>query len=235
MERPYVICHMLTSIDGKVTGDFLFRDECSLATELYYGINRDYNADAYACGRITMEGSFSGGYYPDLSEYNGVNGDNSDHAAKYSKKFFAVAFDPHARLGWKNSVIEDEDIGYGDAHIIEVLTESVDPRFTAYLKEIGVSYIFAGKTEIDVKLALFKLRRIFGIEKLLLEGGSIINGAFEREGLVDEISLVVSPVIAAADDKPLFMNSTVLDFDLIEAKVHDNAVVWLNYKKIDRG
>ena len=24
MNRPYVICHMLSSIDGKVTGEFLF-------------------------------------------------------------------------------------------------------------------------------------------------------------------------------------------------------------------
>ena len=25
MNRPYIICHMVTSIDGKVTGDFLSR------------------------------------------------------------------------------------------------------------------------------------------------------------------------------------------------------------------
>ena len=29
INRPYIICHMMTSIDGKVTGDFLFRDECA--------------------------------------------------------------------------------------------------------------------------------------------------------------------------------------------------------------
>ena len=34
--RPYVICHMTTSIDGKVTGNFLFREECIPATEEYY-------------------------------------------------------------------------------------------------------------------------------------------------------------------------------------------------------
>lgn len=44
--------------------------------------------------------------------------------------------------------------------------------------ENGVSYIFAGKNDIDIKLALNKLYSIFGIKKLLLEGGSVINGAF---------------------------------------------------------
>ena len=34
--RPYIICHMVTSIDGKVTGEFLYRPEAEKATEIYY-------------------------------------------------------------------------------------------------------------------------------------------------------------------------------------------------------
>ncbi len=34
MNIPYIICHMLTSIDGKVTGDFLSQPICSKATDL---------------------------------------------------------------------------------------------------------------------------------------------------------------------------------------------------------
>ena len=231
MQRPYVICHMLTSIDGKVTGEFLFREECTASTEVYYEINRKYHADGYACGRVTMEGSFTGGYYPDLLKYDNINCHFEDYIAEYDKKFFAVSFDPHARLGWKKSVIEDVDPGYGDAHIIEVLTENVDPRFLCYLEDIGVSYIFAGKDTIDVDLALGKLYRHFGIEKLLLEGGSILNGAFAEAGLVDEISLVVAPVVASGTDKPLFMNSTVCDFSLVKAEKLGKGILWLNYKK----
>ena len=33
MNRPYIICHMVTSIDGKVTGDFLNRPGCEAVTE----------------------------------------------------------------------------------------------------------------------------------------------------------------------------------------------------------
>lgn len=69
MNRPYIICHMTTSIDGKVTGKFLNTPECEKAVDLYYQLNRDYKADAFACGRVTMEHSFTGGWYPDLSEY----------------------------------------------------------------------------------------------------------------------------------------------------------------------
>lgn len=55
--RPYVICHMTTSIDGKVTGDFLYREACAPAIEEYYRLNREIPAEAFACGRVTMEGS----------------------------------------------------------------------------------------------------------------------------------------------------------------------------------
>ena len=230
MDRPYVICHMLMSIDGKVTGEFLFRDECVSATDIYYEINREYRADAYACGRITMQGSFTGDYFPDLSNY-GNRFDKQDHVAEYDKKFFAVAFDPHARLGWKASVINDFDPGYGGAHIIEVLTENIDTRYTCYLRDIGISYIFAGKESIDVSLALGKLRELFGIEKLLLEGGSILNGAFASAGLVDEISLVVAPMVAATGDKPLFMNSLVADYTLSDCHTYEGGILHTKYKR----
>ena len=36
MNRPHIICHMVTSIDGKVTGDFLSQPECEKATDIYY-------------------------------------------------------------------------------------------------------------------------------------------------------------------------------------------------------
>lgn len=69
MNRPYVICHMLSSIDGKVTGDFLFLPNRTKASEIYYEINRNYKADAFACGRVTMEESFTKKWYPNLDEY----------------------------------------------------------------------------------------------------------------------------------------------------------------------
>ncbi len=55
MNKPRVICHMLTSLDGKVTGDFLGRPDVVDAVEEYYRINRELAADAYACGRITIQ------------------------------------------------------------------------------------------------------------------------------------------------------------------------------------
>lgn len=115
MNRPYIICHMTTSIDGKVTGEFLYLPESESAVEAYYEINRKYKADAYACGRVTMEGSFTGGFQPDLTAFADAKVERTDHIADTEAKYFAVAFDRKGRLGWTDSRIHDEDPGYDDA------------------------------------------------------------------------------------------------------------------------
>lgn len=231
MSRPYIICHMVTSIDGKVTGNFLFTPECANACEIYYDINRKLKCDGFICGRVTMEGSFTNGYYPDLSKFEPIC-DKVDFIPDNMTGFYAIAFDSKGKLGWKsNKIIDpDGDPGYDDAQIIEVLTKQVDEKYLAYLTEMKIPYIFAGETEIDVALALSKLKDIVGCKTLLLEGGSIINGAFQRADCIDELSLVVAPVVADKDDKPLFMNSTISNFKLTKSEsINENLV--LNYKK----
>lgn len=236
MERPYIVCHMVTSIDGKVTGDFLFRKECAEATELYYEINRNKKANGFICGRVTMEESFTKGYYPDLSKFE----PKSFHAEprdflpdkEHMSGFYAVAFDTNGKLGWEsNRIIDpDGDPGYDGALIVEVLSENVDKRYLAYLEAMEIPYIFAGKSAIDVKTALSKLYTLIGADTLLLEGGSVINGAFQRADAIDELSLVVAPVVAGADSKPLFTNSSISDFELLSADA-DNGGLYLSYKR----
>ena len=225
----------MTSIDGKVTGDFLFQNECSEATDIYYRINRERKANGFICGRVTMEESFTGGWYPDLSRYKPVRHDmdmKMDFIVDDLSGFYAIAFDTHGKLGWRsNKIIDpDGDPGYDGAQIIEVLSEDVDERYLGYLEAMEIPYIFAGEAAIDVELALFKLKTIIGCETLLLEGGSIINGAFERAGVVDELSLVVAPMIAGKDSKPLFMDSDIENFELLKVD-NENGNLVLNYKR----
>lgn len=230
---------MVCSIDSKVTGEFLYRPEAEDATQIYYEINRSYGnvargagkRYAFACGRITMEGSFTGGYYPDLTVYKDKEPSRSDYVADKNADFYAIAFDRHGRLGWKSGKIDDYDPGYDKAHIIEVLTEETADEYLSYLKDVGVSYIFAGKVDTDMDLALEKLKGLFGIELILLEGGSIINGAFAHDGLIDEISSVVAPTVSGVDGAPLFADATVCDFELHSVKQYENGVLHTVYKR----
>jgi riboflavin biosynthesis pyrimidine reductase len=79
------------------------------------------------------------------------------------------------------------------------LTEAVPNDHLAELRRDGISYIFAGRSEIDLALALEILADEFGIKRLLLEGGGGINGSFLSAGLINEISLIITPI---ADGNP---------------------------------
>lgn len=236
MNRPYILCHMVTSLDGKVTGDFLSRPECEQATEAYYEMNREYKAQGsggFICGRVTMEGSFTGGWYPDLTKYEPMKGDGAHYNDFWSDTqsgYYAIAFDPKGKLGWKEAFIDDYDPGYDKSQIIEVLTEQVDPRYLTYLQDKNISYFFAGKTEIDVSIALEILHDRLSPNFYVLEGGSIINGYFLSADCVDEISLVQAPIIADKDSKPLFMNGSLNGFELTETKANNGAFV-MRYKR----
>lgn len=189
MTMPYIICHMLESKDGLVTGSFLSEERCAKAAEEYYFIHSTFNANAFACGRVTMEGSFTHGFYPDLSEFQKKQVVRKDFISRKAP-FYAVAFDRKGRLGWKDHMIHDEDPGYDRAEIVEILcSDLVSDAYLAYLQKKGISYLFGGETELDLKLVCEKLSSLLNIELLLLEGGPVINGAFEKEGLIDEMSV----------------------------------------------
>lgn len=231
MNRPYIICHMVTSLDGKVTGEFLSHPSCAKATDIYYRLNRELHANGFICGRVTMEGSFTGGWYPTLDAYRCVE-ERRDYIGEAHSGFYAVAFDTNGKLGWKSNRIVDPDgdPGYDGAQIVEVLSEQVDGRYLGYLEAIHVPYIFAGKDKIDVPLALQKLKQFFDCSTLLLEGGSIINGAFARADAVDELSLVTAPVVADKAGLPLFSGADIADFALTDAREEGGNLV-LRYKR----
>ena len=194
MNKPYYILHMITSLDGKITGNFLSSEEGSALCEEYYRINREYKADGYLCGRITMQQSFAGDNEPDISSYKNTVENHEDYIAK-SHPYYAVAIDPHGRLNWQDSEIHDYDSGYDNAHIVEVLTKDIPKGYTNFLKSKGISYIFCGEKQIDAHLLGKKLLTLFGIKKLLIEGGGYTDTLFAKEDLIDELSIVVAPII----------------------------------------
>jgi len=83
----------------------------------------------------------------------------------------------------------------------------------ASLRSEGVSYIFIGKSQLDLALALDILNRELGVKRLLLEGGGGTNGAFLRAGLVDELNLVLCPAVDGATGAPSVFDSTEAETD----------------------
>lgn len=189
MNRPYVICHILSSLDGKINGPFMAAEAARVLGGEYGRIRTEMNADAWLYGTITVK-EFLNFREPVFRENARVP--EGDFVAGDDTKPYFVALDAKGELGWESGRFANK--GRSEAHVIEILTEAAPVSYRAYLRERGVSYILAGETELDCELAVEKLRRLFGIEKLLICGGGGLDWTFLRAGMVDELSLVLSPV-----------------------------------------
>ena len=186
MTRPRVICHMMASIDGRIVTDGwpISRE----VRQQYEIVHQSYAPDAWLCGRVTME-HFAAGVRADddlAREHDGAA--REDFIAPGDHRSFAIAIDARGRLRWNSGDID------GD-HVVAVMTERVSDDCLSALRERGVSYLLAGADTIDLPLALEKIATRLAIRTLMLEGGGGINGSMLRAGLVDEVSLMVAPVI----------------------------------------
>ncbi len=93
-----------------------------------------------------------------------------------------------------------------------------------------ISYIFAGKDKVNVKTSLVKLKKLFGIDKMVLQGGPTLDGAFITNDLIDAISIIICPCTANGG-VTLFTPSKYVEFKLIEFRELSNSNIWLHYIK----
>ena len=204
MNRPYIVYHMTTTMDGKINGAFLDQESIKPVTDFYYECHRQFKASGFLCGRVTMQESFTGDAAPDLTPFRGQTFPREDFLTRTDAAFYAVAIDSKGRLNWPADHITDEDPGYDGAHIIEVLCEEVDDAYLGFLRSKGISYIFAGTQTVDLSLAMSKLKELFHMESLLLEGGGITALGFAQADLIDEVSFLMVPITGESKAMGLF-------------------------------
>lgn len=201
----------------------------------YEKIHEHYGCKAWMCGRITMEENFTLGNTLDLTQENVPTIPRTDYVAEDDAKAYAIAVDPSGKLGWTRNFISEYNENWTGDHIVEVLTEQVSDAYLAHLKNLGKSYIFGGKEQLDFTVIMEKLKSLFSIDKLILEGGGVINGSLLNEGLIDELSVVMVPIAdGASGSLTLFETSSTLkqqpvNFFLKSVEQLDDGGLWITY------
>jgi riboflavin biosynthesis pyrimidine reductase len=225
-KRPRVVCHMMASLDGRIVTDGWPMSEAERGE--YEAVHETYEPDAWLVGRVTMERHFADDVRPAdavAREHDGPP--REDHVAPGDHDSFAISIDPRGKLVWRSGEID------GD-HIVVVCTERVSDDCLAGLRTAGVSYLLAGRNDLDLPLALEKLGALLGVRTLMLEGGGGINGSMLRAGLVDEVSLLVAPVAdgrvrtAALFDVGEEATPRRLALEGVERRAGD--MLWLRYR-----
>lgn len=224
--RPYVVCHMLASLDGRIEGSFFAEPKCSAALKEYGALRSTFNCTATLCGTTTAL-EFAGGEAEELPRPKQLL-TYADYRAPARERDYLVAVDARGRIGWRSGSFSRP--GRPEAHIIELLTEQAEPEYLEYLRERGISYIVAGGKRVDFKAALRRLHEMFGIDRIMLAGGGLINGALLDAGCVDELSVVLAPVIDGGDGAALFDRCGSAGLELIESQELGGGAVWLRYK-----
>ena len=224
--RPYVICHMLSSFDGKIDGAAL---KSVIPDGEYEATGAMLKGDAWVCGRTTMQQHFAE-KKSFVSKTNKPAGPQPVHVAQRAKSY-AVSIDTVGKLQWSDGDID------GD-HLICVVCEQVPEDYLAMLREKSISYIVTGKTSLDLVQAVNLLGEHFDIKRLLLEGGGHINGAFLEARLVDEVSLLMVPGIDGRHEIPAVFDGVspakkeAVALKLISVEQRKNDTIWIRYNVI---
>ena len=224
--KPYVICHMMSSIDGHALTDGWDRAFKKSAGDLYEKLAQTFKFDAWICGRVTMQEIAHGDDYPKGLAKEPVA--RTPYFARRDAETYAVAIDAHGKVAWKSN----EALG---SHVVAVLAETVADDYLAYLQSIGVSYCFGGKTDIDLSRVVQLLADELGAKRLIVEGGPHVSGSFVNAGLVDEVSVLILPLVDGRGEHPASFEVSGETWHaptyltLTSAEIQDGGGVWLRY------
>lgn len=231
--RPYIICHMVTSIDGRLHPSRFTPAAKGVSAEAlsehYETVAERFEAEGWIVGRKTMSEIAKGS---PRSIAGAPSLPRESYVGSRNGRNLAIAVAPSGRVHFGGD-------GIGDDHAVAVLGELVSDAYLAELREDGVSYVFAGPTGHDLPKAMEQLASVFGVKKLLLEGGGTINGAFLHHRLIDEFSTLISPAVDGVAG-----SDSIVDYRgpqgerpgagqalrLISCEMLEGGMVWLRHK-----
>ena len=96
MKRPYVICHILSALNGRISGPFMGTAAALPAAGAYGSLRAELESDAWLYGTTTTK-EFTGFQKPDLMEGAEASGTRpaaeEDFVAAHEEKFYYVSID----------------------------------------------------------------------------------------------------------------------------------------------
>jgi 2,5-diamino-6-(ribosylamino)-4(3H)-pyrimidinone 5'-phosphate reductase len=218
---PKVIIHNEISLDGSIKG---FNADVGT----YYKIAISYKPDIILVGSVTAR--------------SGVNRIPPEEKIHFKK--------PKIKRGDRRPywVIPDSrGILKGVLHVFRgfdyckdviILISSKTPSsYLKYLEQREYDYIVCGKDHIDYKEALGILAERYNSKTVLTDSGGKLNNILLEQGLVSEISVIISPVLVGSKGIDLFRDLNLpyeLKLKLLRNEVIDNNCLLLVYRVIKK-
>lgn len=239
MSKPRVTLHIYSSLDGRITGSFVESPKATFSADLFkkIGFNdkstNSFHFDGWIYGTNSSIDGFNNHISPDFEEHDPIP--QGDYITGLGAKRYYISIDPRGKIGWQKKT---ESYGGQKAVIIEILSEQTADDYKDFLRRRGIPYLIAGSKEINFPLMLQKLSKYYGLKNLMLGGGGILNWSFLSQGLVDEISIIMAPVIDGATNSARLFNSVYMNnahpiaFTPKKIQTYDDGTLWLRYEPI---
>ena len=225
--RPYIICHMMASLDGRIDCDMTEQID---DTNHYYEALDQLECPSVMEGKITLvKHSALPGFFQGTQPYK----DAGQQVYKaVEAEGYAIGIDTSGTLLWGDDTTEH----FGKP-LVMILSEWASQEYLDYLKSKHISYITTGCNGIDLPSAMETLRAVFSIERLAVVGGGNINGSMLDLGLIDEVSMMYGYGIdgrggmaAAFDGRPMDRKPVRLTFKSVEEQ---DGIVWMRYQVVN--
>lgn len=181
--RPYIISHMMMSVDGRIDCPMV----AQISGEEYYTALDSFGTSSKLSGRVTAALECPAVAEGTAEETGDAIGTESVNMAADSDEYTIVT-DTRGCLKMA--------CGDADGHpLLVVMSEDVSAGHLDMLRKHNVSWIATGKGRINLSRAVEIMAGRFGIGRLVIVGGGNINGGFLEAGLVDEVSVMMAPGI----------------------------------------
>ena len=223
MKKPYIVCHMMTSLDGRI--------DCAMTEQLpgvqeYYQTLEALQAPTTISGRVTaqLEMALPGEFQ--TSDPTPVN--KEAFSKKADAPGYEVVVDTHGKLLWPGS-------GEQEKPLLILTSQQAPQEYLSYLDGRNISWIVTGKERIDLARAVEILAAEFGVERMAVVGGSAINTSFLDAGLLDEVSILIGAGIDGRGGMPAVFDGLpkthpVIPLRLTDVQKFDSGAVWMKYR-----
>mgnify|MGYP002644712909 FL=1 len=188
MMKPYIICHMMASVDGRIDCDMTEK----ISGNEYYAALDLLECPSQLSGKVTARMHYARSGHFDAHEQ--CVGRTIFYKAREAEGY-AIVTDSSGTLLYDGNRLDGKPL-----HV--VTSEQGAADYLQWLEDKGISYIATGTGRTDLVKAMDILAREFGVKRLAVCGGGHINGAFLEAGLLDEVSLQIAAGIDGRQGMP---------------------------------
>jgi 2,5-diamino-6-(ribosylamino)-4(3H)-pyrimidinone 5'-phosphate reductase len=188
--KPYVVMYNAVSLDGRVSG-------FGVDMELYYGQVPRWNEDATLVGCDTLLAGVGEVLAESEADLAGKGVDPEDQRP--------ILVVPDSRGRFRQWHFLRQQPYWRD--YVALCTRKTPSDYLSYLDERSIHRCIVGDDRVDYAAALAMLNEKFGVDVVRMDSGGTLNGILLRAGLVDEINLLVHPLLVGGASAKSFFES----------------------------